>query len=317
MANCLIFGGAGFIGTNLSLYLQNNNHNITVFDNLSNSVYYNQQLLDANKIKLHLGPINDKEPLMELLEDTDVIVFGIASQIINDGFLNSANLFSDVMYLQYLLNVLGETKKTPQYIILLSDINVYGEPKKYRSKISECQECSPINPLGTTRLSQEIVLKSMCSYLKIPYCIVRFGECHGNNMNIFNNNSWLISNISRIKMGYIPFVTSDGEHTNEFVCVDDLCYYLDKIIENQPKDLIINIPGHNLKYNFIINKIFDYFNVNENDRNCTHNPILYPFVFHLQTNPEKIVSLFGEHLSDVDSSMSKTINFISDSYDLV
>ena len=58
MKNILITGGAGFIGSNLAVYLKKNNFNIYILDDLSVGKKNNLEGLKVKLIKKNINQIN-------------------------------------------------------------------------------------------------------------------------------------------------------------------------------------------------------------------------------------------------------------------
>ncbi|MEM0385107.1 MAG: GDP-mannose 4,6-dehydratase, partial [Nitrososphaeria archaeon] len=59
MVNVVITGGAGFIGSNLAVFLKSCGYNVMCIDNLSRSQERNVRLLSLKNIPLHLADIRD------------------------------------------------------------------------------------------------------------------------------------------------------------------------------------------------------------------------------------------------------------------
>jgi len=78
---CLITGGAGFIGSYLAEYLLKENHNVTVFDDLSTGRFGNIiNLLESSKFKFIRGDILGKAKLEKAISEAD-LVFHLAAAV--------------------------------------------------------------------------------------------------------------------------------------------------------------------------------------------------------------------------------------------
>ena len=81
MKKVLITGGAGFIGSNLALYLIKNGHEVTVLDNLSPQIHGEVPILTSQlyksiigKVSFIKGTVTSKADWEKALDGQDVIV---------------------------------------------------------------------------------------------------------------------------------------------------------------------------------------------------------------------------------------------------
>ena len=81
MKNILITGGAGFIGSNLSLVLIDKGYKITILDNLSQQIHGNNpeetsELYNSIKEKANFinGSVTSREDWEKVIKNQDVIV---------------------------------------------------------------------------------------------------------------------------------------------------------------------------------------------------------------------------------------------------
>ena len=79
--NCLITGGAGFVGSHLAERLLEEGHRVTSLDTLSTGAAHNIQHLDANpRFQTQLGSVLDETELAPLVEEADCI-FHLAASV--------------------------------------------------------------------------------------------------------------------------------------------------------------------------------------------------------------------------------------------
>ena len=81
MMKILVTGGAGFIGSKLSLELTKKGHEVTVLDNLSSQIHGENPSEDSplyrsilNKINFIKGDVTNREDWENAIENQDVIV---------------------------------------------------------------------------------------------------------------------------------------------------------------------------------------------------------------------------------------------------
>lgn len=155
MKNILVTGGAGFIGSKLSIKLIEKNYNVIVLDNLNSQIHgdnpeksftYN---LIKNKVKFIHGDVNNINDWRKALADVEIVIHFAAetgtgqsmyeiSKYIESNIGGTANLY------QILANEQNKVKK----IVLASSRAVYGEGKYM------CQLHGEVFP--TSRLENEM-----------------------------------------------------------------------------------------------------------------------------------------------------------------
>lgn len=85
----LITGGAGFVGANLAVYFANKGHEIISMDNLVRRGSENALLrLKQNKVKFIHGDIRNKEDLVHLPKDINIILNTAGETTATNGYFN-------------------------------------------------------------------------------------------------------------------------------------------------------------------------------------------------------------------------------------
>ena len=138
--NILITGGAGFIGSNLSLALIERGHQITVLDNLSNQIHSNNPKVDsplylsiAEKVNFIHGDVRDKALLRTAIKNKDVIVhFAAETGTGQSMYMIQQYVDVNIGGTAILLDLLANEKHKVKKVIVASSRSIYGEGK-YRS----------------------------------------------------------------------------------------------------------------------------------------------------------------------------------------
>ena len=233
MNNILITGGAGFIGSNLSLELKSKGYKVTVFDNLSkqihgdikDSVLYNSI---KGKVKFILGDICNREQFEKALRGQDAVIHlasetGTAQSMYEITRYNSVNIIGTAN----LLDILSKTNHNIKKIIVASSRSIYGEGKYlcdnhgfvYPSKREElnmlssnfdlnCDICSeklvlqatsedskidPSSIYGITKQHQEKMILLIGKSLNIPAVSLRFQNVYGPGQSLSNPYTGILS----------------------------------------------------------------------------------------------------------------------------
>ena len=160
----LVTGGAGYIGSHTCVELLNQNYDVVVLDNLSNSKIESLNRIKriTNKdLKFYQGDILDSNILDKIFKENDIYA------VIHFAGLKAVGE-STVIPLKYYDNNISGTvnllesmkKNNVKNIIFSSSATVYGDqeiqPIKESAKLQE-----PTNPYGKTKLFIEYILKDL------------------------------------------------------------------------------------------------------------------------------------------------------------
>lgn len=135
--NILITGGAGFIGSNLSLALIEKGHTITILDNLSEQIHGNDanssELYNKIREKVHFikGDVRIRKDWVRALEGQEVIVHfaaetGTGQSMYEIEKYTDVNIKGTSIFLDILAN---QKNHKVEKIIIASSRSIYGEGK--------------------------------------------------------------------------------------------------------------------------------------------------------------------------------------------
>lgn len=136
MKRVLITGGAGFIGSNLSLALLNKGYNVVVLDNLSQQIHGENRVTSSlyqsirDKVNFINGDVRDKKILEQALNNVDIVVHYAAETGTGQSMYQiekycDVNIGGTAILLDLLTNINHCVKK----IIVASSRAIYGEGK--------------------------------------------------------------------------------------------------------------------------------------------------------------------------------------------
>lgn len=139
MKNILITGGAGFIGSNLSIQLLEKGYSITVLDNLHQQIHGEQPEITSplylsvkDKVNFIRGDVTEKKDWLKALENQHIIVHlaaetGTGQSMYEVERYTKVNIIGTAILLDYLTN----NKHTIEKIIVASSRAIYGEGKYF------------------------------------------------------------------------------------------------------------------------------------------------------------------------------------------
>ena len=201
--NCLVYGGAGFIGSYLSNELSKN-HNVTVIDNEING--------DKKRLNKSIKTINID------LDNYDYIFYLACSQI----SVSDNNVFEDVKNNSLnLLEILEYFKENPstklKKIIYTSSCSIFGNNN---GTITEESNVDIKSIYASTKLLSENYCNLYFQNYGIPISIVRYSNVYGYNqkppfvcgvVGKFINNAY----------NGIDLTIIDGNDTRDYVFIED------------------------------------------------------------------------------------------------
>lgn len=259
--NILITGGAGFIGSNLSLKLAEKGYCVTVLDNLSEQIHgTNSDLLKSieGKVTFIKGDVRNQKDWHSALKNQNIVVH-LAAETGTGQSMYEVHQYTDVnvggtsLLLDYLVNEKHQIKK----VIIASSRAIYGEGKyncrehgfiypeerdeknlingEFEPKCPHCgkalelmatDEDSKIHPssvYGITKQNQEQMVLNVCKSIGIPAIAFRYQNVYGPGQSLKNPYTGILSIFStQIKNGNNINIFEDGKESRDFVFIDDV-----------------------------------------------------------------------------------------------
>lgn len=156
-----VTGGAGYIGSHVCVELLKANHEVMVFDDLSNgfeNALRRVELITNRKISFALGDIRDESQLSDAISDfkPDSVMHFAGLKAVTQSVLSPLTYYDvNVRGSINLLKVMDEVDCTE--IIFSSSATVYGEINT--PPYTELMPVAPVSPYGRTKLIFENILK--------------------------------------------------------------------------------------------------------------------------------------------------------------
>ena len=255
----LVTGGCGYIGSHTCVELLNEDHEVIIVDNLSNSkeeVVKTIEDITSKQIKFYKGDICDKELVTKIFKENKIDV------VIHFAGLKAVGESVEKPLLYYKNNIgstitLCEVMKefNCKKIIFSSSATVYGNPEKL--PITEDMKVgNTTNPYGTSKLFIEQILKDIyTSDNEWGITILRYFNpigAHksgllGENPNGIPNN--LMPYIVKVACGELPclqvfgndYDTKDGTGIRDYIHVVDLAKGHVKALDKIKNKVGVNI----------------------------------------------------------------------------
>ena len=156
MADILVTGGAGFIGSHTVELLLRKGYSVVVLDNFRTGEISNINHL-AGKIKIVQGDVRDEKLLSEIVKNIDGIIHLAAVVSVDEAIERPKEAF-EINGIGT-LNLLELARKYDiENFVYASSAAVYGDPIEI--PISENHPLNPKNPYGASKLSAEMLVNS-------------------------------------------------------------------------------------------------------------------------------------------------------------
>ena len=250
MKNCIVTGGAGFIGSNLSQKLIELGHKVTVIDNLSTGIESNLKKVKEkiNFKKLDISKIKDLDQVS--FQDVDWVfhLAGIADIV--PSIQNPDKYFmSNVLGT---LNVLQKSKSVRvKKFIYAASASCYGIPDNFPTKESE--KIKPEYPYALTKNIAEQLVMHWAKIYDMPNISLRFFNAYGPNSRTTGAYGAMFGVFLAQKLNNKPLtIVGDGKQTRDFIHVSDLVEAVIKIADSKKNNEIYNLAsGKETSVNYI------------------------------------------------------------------
>lgn len=216
----LITGGAGCVGSNLSLKLSRHAEKIIILDNLDSSYPWN--IPSADNIQFVKGDILDDEKLKLVFKETPDYVFHLAAHFANQNSVDNPE--KDLMVNGLgILKVLEHSHSSgvERFIYSSSGCGVYGLDSKMPFEEHDVS-ISLHTPYQVTKLLGELYTNYFYNLYDLPIVNARFfnvfgpGEVPGKYRNVIPNFFFWAMNEQPLP------ITGDGTETRDWTYVDDI-----------------------------------------------------------------------------------------------
>ena len=256
----LITGGLGYIGSHIAIKLLENNYEISIIDNLSNSNISQINVIETitgKVFKFDKVDIRDKISLQTYFKKKqfDVLVHAAGLKSIGES-IKFPGLYNEVNYegTKNLLSCLEECNVNK--IIFSSSASVYGLPNFL--PIKEDHILNPSNPYSISKKNIELLLINYSILNKSSLFILRYFNPVGyhksgliaENINSKSENlvNTLIKSILTKTTFFIngnDYNTNDGSCERDFIHIDDLVnahvYFINELSNNKIFNENVNI----------------------------------------------------------------------------
>jgi UDP-glucose 4-epimerase len=225
----LVTGGAGYIGSHVTLQLRERGEHVVVLDDLSRG--FRQAVLDAPLVTAHVG---DRPTVTALLKEhqVDTVMHFAASTIVPESVSDPLKYYgNNTCATRTLLECC--VAADVRYFVFSSTAAVYGIPAS--GMAAEETPTAPINPYGTSKLMSEWMLASVAQAADLKYAALRYFNVAGSDptgrIGQATPNATLLIKVAceaaAGKRGEVvifgtDYPTPDGTGVRDYIHVEDL-----------------------------------------------------------------------------------------------
>jgi UDP-glucose 4-epimerase len=301
----LVTGGAGFIGTNLTLSLLEHGYDVKIFDDLSTGLEQNIPK-DAEFIN---ASILDTSKLNNAIKECEVVVHlgarGSVPRSIKDPIathdVNSSGT----------LNVLEAARTSGSHYIFSSSSSVYGSNMTLPK--SEDMVLKPLTPYAASKMSGEALSLAYAKSYELPVSTFRFFNIFGPWQRPDHEYAAVLPKwISKCMKDDEIEIFGDGEQTRDFTYVGTVVNVIIDCISNK----ILHPEPVNLAYgnNISLNQVTELLKHSFLDIKVKYLPQRNGDVLHSKNDPKLVRSLYPNvNVEKFETSLQETINWFKES----
>lgn len=252
--NIILFGGAGFIGTNLTIKLAENKNNQIVIVDSDKEYFAGIEAMNWPNVTTFVSRFDESTDFDYLLSGKEVIYHLVSTTIpatsnqkISEEI--KANIISTVRLLEACVR-----KRIKKVVFMSSGGTIYGIEAV--SPIRENTISNPISSYGLQKITIEKLLYLFWYMYGLDYRIIRLANPYGPYQRP-NGILGAVTNFTYKALKGQPIVVyGDGSVVRDFIYIDDAVGAILKIVSSHSKEKIYNIgSGYGTSINELLYKI--------------------------------------------------------------
>jgi len=255
--NCLVTGGAGFIGSNLSRFLANCGANVTVLDNFSTGRRENTSDFDNLGIKLIEADISQQDKTATYFSRIDYVfhqaaVPSVPRSIAEPFLTNNSNINGTISVLEN--SRLNKVKK----VIYAASSSAYGDTEVLPKTVS--MNPSPLSPYAVQKLAGEMYSKTYFDNFGLRTTSLRYFNVYGPHQDPNSEYSAVIPIFIKKALKNQPItIFGDGTTSRDFTFIEDVIQAnLRAAISTKSDGHVVNVAyGERFTLTELANKVID------------------------------------------------------------
>ena len=222
--DCLVTGGAGFIGSNLVDALLARGDTVTIVDDLSTGRRGNLDGALAGGARLVEIDIREGAAVAELTaEVAPEVVFHLAAQI--DVRKSTADPAFDAVFIGGAPPTVGAGPRRPpprRFVFISTGGAIYGEGDGQELPLPESAPIAPMAPYGQSKHAGEGYLALYERLYGLSGVALRLGNVYGPRQDPLGEAGVIAIFCGKLQEGGRPTVFGDGRQTRDYIYVGDV-----------------------------------------------------------------------------------------------
>ena len=215
MKKCLVIGGAGFVGTNLSRNLAGKGYDVTICDHVEGTML-SSRIRDHRYIKLNYFRQQIED---DLLRQQDMVILLISSVNPDSSMANPEICYDkDIIKMIELLEQMRRCEVN-RLVFVSSGGTVYGNQNV--EKLREDMLTYPINHYGIMKLTQEKILLMYNHLYGMDNVIFRLANPYGDGQRKASGVGAVTAFLQNIMNGEKIYLYGQGEPVRDYIHIDD------------------------------------------------------------------------------------------------
>jgi UDP-glucuronate decarboxylase len=290
MANYLVTGGLGFVGSHLAEDLYNSGHTVTVLDNLSNG---HQNNLSHLKDKISFSISNVEKINSTTFDQRFDGIFHLATAP------RSSSLRDPLRDIETnckgMISVLELAKKDDAKVVFTSNSGIYGSTNNGGGPIDENSINNPTTPYDANKLVSEYYCKIYHNIYNTRSAIVRFATVYGERQRVNEALNWrplVATFVKNVLKQEKVTVNGDGQQTRDLLYVKDAVQGVIKAMESSSNSAEIFLLSTNTEtsVNKVLRVIEDLVRVKAK---VVHSDFLKGDIMRMRYNYAKAQQILG------------------------
>lgn len=216
MAQYLVTGGAGFIGSHVTDALVAAGHRVRIVDDLSSGLMENLRGV-KDRVEFLKGDIRDRALLGRAMQGVEYVIHLAAWRSVPKSMEDPYG-YAEVNVLATVSLLEEAAKAKVKRFVCVSSSSVYGEATKM--PLREDAPCAPISPYAASKLADELFCGLFARGFGLETVAIRYFNVFGPRQSLENQYAVVIPKfISCLLRKESPPVYGDGKQSRDFTYV--------------------------------------------------------------------------------------------------